>query len=266
MRGDPARLHQVVDNLLANALKFTDKGGRVRVTLECRECSVELRVSDTGMGIRPELVDAIFDRFRQADASTTRRHGGLGLGLALVKHIVELHGGCVGAVSEGEDRGATFTVTLPAWCEEERAGAAGSSPVEPPSVAGLRVLIVDDEPEVRELLRHALEEGAAIVRDVASAPEALAEVEQFWPDVLVSDIGMPEEDGYQLIQALRGLPPDRGGRVARGRAHGVRPPGGLRPRAALGLPGAPRQARRAVQAAGGGGAAAGARRRREAAS
>jgi CheY-like chemotaxis protein len=213
VRGDPARLHQVVDNLLANALKFTAKGGRVRVTLGCRESSVELRVSDTGIGIRPELVDAIFDRFRQADSSTTRRHGGLGLGLALVKHIVELHGGCVGAESAGEARGATFTVSLPAASSEDRAGANGSSPAEPPSVSGLHVLIVDDEPEVRELLRHALEEDAAIVHDAASAPDALAEIERFHPDVLVSDIGMPVEDGYQLIQSIRGLPPERGGRT-----------------------------------------------------
>jgi len=221
--GDPNRLQQVVWNLLANAVKFTPKGGRVQARLTQSHAHVEIEVSDTGQGIPLEFLPHVFERFRQADASTTRRHTGLGLGLAIVRHLVELHGGSVIVLSAGEGRGSSFTVSLPALEPEETAEIhplllSGSpergEPVCPrPRLAGVRVLVVDDERESRELVRRLLEDCDASVITAASAAEALVILRQSRPAVLLSDIGMPEEDGYALIRRIRQLPAHEGGQI-----------------------------------------------------
>lgn len=221
--GDPARLQQVAWNLISNAVKFTGKGGRVEVRLERADSHIEFTVSDTGPGIAPEFLPYVFDRFRQADGSTTRLHGGLGLGLAIVRHLVELHGGTVQAESAGAGHGASFKVHLPVAALrsadyglriEDKAGEQPATQNPQPAIlSGVRVLIVDDEEDARALLRMVLEKHGAEVVAAASAQEALAAVERAAPDVLVSDIGMPEEDGYELIRRVRGLGPERGGRV-----------------------------------------------------
>ncbi|HYE63950.1 MAG TPA: ATP-binding protein [Pyrinomonadaceae bacterium] len=223
--GDPNRLQQVVWNLLSNAIKFTSKGGRVQVRLERVNSHVEIIVSDTGQGISPELLPFIFDRFRQADGSTSRTHGGLGLGLAIVRHLVELHGGTVQAKSLGEGQGATFTVKLPLMIARDKGFLArdgerrhptaegGSLLPCPPVLDGLRVLVVDDEADARSLVTTILEQCGAEVMTAASAFEALELLEKSRPDVLVSDIGMPEMDGYALIRKVRALPAERGGRT-----------------------------------------------------
>ncbi len=219
--GDPDRLQQVVWNLLSNAIKFTPEGGRVEVRLERAESHVEIRVADTGRGIAAEFLPHVFDRFRQADQTTTRMHGGLGLGLAIVRQLVELHGGSVRVESGGEGRGTSFTVSLP--LSPPRAGQASDAPGAhsgakgtaeldcPPALAGLRVLVVDDEADTRELLAAVLDSCGAQVIVAASAAEAFAQFERTRPDVLVSDIGMPGEDGYSLLARIRRLPPERGG-------------------------------------------------------
>jgi PAS domain S-box-containing protein len=214
--GDAARLQQVVWNLLANAVKFTRKGGQVQILLERVNSHVEISVIDTGIGIQPEFLPHVFDRFRQADGSTTRRHAGLGLGLAIVKQLIELHGGTIRAKSPGEGQGATFTLTLPITVvhadrpDPTKAGPKKSDVVEhvwqDRALAGLKVLVVDDEPDARQLLCRALADCQAEVAVAASAAEALAVIEQFHPDVIVSDIGMPEEDGYNLIYGVRANP------------------------------------------------------------
>ena len=223
--GDPNRLQQVMWNLLSNAIKFTPRGGRVQVVLARVNSHVELSVSDTGEGIRPEFLVHVFDRFRQADSSTTRRYGGLGLGLAIVKQLVELHGGTVRAHSAGPGEGATFTVALPLVAlqvDPEAEDPARRHPLghaSPPlmipdqcaRIAGVRVLVVDDEPDARMLVRRLLEDCEAVVSTAESAREALERLERDPPDVLVSDIGMPGEDGYSLIRRVRALGPDRGG-------------------------------------------------------
>jgi signal transduction histidine kinase/CheY-like chemotaxis protein len=220
--GDPARLQQVVWNLLMNAVKFTDRGGRVQVHLQRVNSHVEIVVSDTGHGIAPELLPFIFDRFRQADSSSTRAHGGLGLGLALVKHLVELHGGSVVAHSAGEGKGATFIVNLPLTIADiAEAAAPRVHPTAPvmESVAagvrldGVRVLVVDDDADALELTTAILVAAGAEVRGCRSAPEALATLPQWCPDVLVSDIEMPGEDGWTLIRKLRALDPEHGGKT-----------------------------------------------------
>ena len=223
--GDPERLQQVVWNLLSNAVKFTPKGGRVQVRLERVNSHTEIIVSDTGPGIAPEFLPHVFDRFRQADSSITREHGGLGLGLAIVRHLVELHGGTVVVESGGAGQGATFRVKLPLMIvhDEQRVidsverrhptAGAGQLPDCPPSLKGLRVLAVDDEAEARDLLTAMLERCGAHVRVAASAWAALEALESWRPDVLVSDIGMPDEDGYALIRKVRALPAERGGRI-----------------------------------------------------
>jgi PAS domain S-box-containing protein len=221
--GDPARLQQVVWNLLTNAVKFTPRGGRVRVSLERVNSRVEIAVSDTGSGIAPEFLPHVFERFRQADQKTTRQHGGLGLGLAIVRHLVELHGGSVRADSEGEGTGATFTVSLPVAPfirrvdAEERVhpSARDTLPAHecPERLDGMRVLVVDDEPDARELLAAGLGQCGAEVVAVSSAREALEALGGSKFDALISDIGMPGEDGYELIRRLRALPPETGGRT-----------------------------------------------------
>jgi len=218
---DPARMQQVVWNLLSNAVKFTPRGGQVKVSLKRVQSQVEIGVSDTGPGIAPEFLPHVFDRFRQADSSTTRQHGGLGLGLAIVRHLVELHGGTVSVESKGEGMGATFTVSLPLMIvsnEPEELSGRVLPNIEkhpqlacPPSLEGVRVLVVDDEADARDLLLATLQECEAEVTAVASASEALDAMKQSPPDVIVSDIGMPVADGYELIRKVRQLEGENGG-------------------------------------------------------
>ena len=220
--GDSDRLQQVVWNLLSNAIKFTPKGGRVQVRLERVNSHVEITVSDSGKGISAEFLPHVFERFRQADGRTTRVHGGMGLGLSIVRQLVELHGGVVVVESAGEGQGATFTVQLPLMVtrrevdrSERRHPTAGGGVLFdcPPSLAGLRVLAVDDEPDTRELLRAVLEQCGSEVATAGSAAEALEMFARTKPDVLISDIGMPEEDGYQLIGKVRALEANLGERI-----------------------------------------------------
>jgi PAS domain S-box-containing protein len=211
--GDPDRLQQVVWNLLSNAIKFTPHEGRVRVTVRPLGGSVEIAVTDSGRGISQDFLPYVFDRFRQADSSMSRGHGGLGLGLAIVRYLVEMHGGTVEAESAGEGQGATFRVTLPVREARERASDPGGrraqedpeAPASSVSIAGLRVLVVDDEPDARELLAAVLEANGAITEVAASASEAVAAVDRFEPDVVLSDIGMPGEDGLSFMRRLRAL-------------------------------------------------------------
>jgi PAS domain S-box-containing protein len=223
--GDPARLQQVVWNLLSNAIKFTPKGGRVRVRLEGAGSHAEISVSDTGDGIGREFLPYVFDRFRQADQTTARRYGGLGLGLSIVRHLVELHGGTVRAESPGQGEGATFTVRLPLVPARKAGDGDGAGLPPPPAVNvrrtvecpdkldGLRVLVVDDEADTLELIKVLLAQCGAEVSTASSSAEALGLFAQSAPDVLISDIGMPGEDGYELIRKVRELPPERGGRT-----------------------------------------------------
>jgi PAS domain S-box-containing protein len=221
--GDPARLQQVVWNLLSNAIKFTPRGGRVQVRLERTGSHIEIAVSDTGAGIKQEFLPHVFERFRQADQKMTRQHPGLGLGLAIVRHLVELHGGTVEAESPGEGKGATFTVKLPLISVYQRENSAErvhpaareTLPMYdcPERLDGLKVLVVDDEEDTLELLSFGLSQCGAAVKTVNSAQEALRSIENESPDLLVSDIGMPGEDGYELIGKVRALPARRGGKV-----------------------------------------------------
>jgi signal transduction histidine kinase/ActR/RegA family two-component response regulator len=221
--GDPDRLQQVVWNLLSNAIKFTPKDGRIQVRLERINSHLEIIVSDTGIGIKQEFLPFVFDRFRQADSTETRSHGGLGLGLAIVRHLVELHGGEVRADSHGEGQGATFTVKLPVipvyQRQETEERVHPRTAVRLPQIEatdridGIRVLVVDDEPDTRELLKTMLASSGADVTTAASAKLALAELERSQFDVIVSDIGMPEVDGYELMQRIRCLPVERGGKT-----------------------------------------------------
>jgi len=219
--GDAERLQQVVWNLLSNAVKFAPKGGRVEVRLERADSHVEIVVADNGQGIKPEFLPYVFEHFRQEDSGTNRQWGGLGLGLAIVRHIVELHGGTVHAASEGLGKGATFTVALPIASvrpvspDELRDRAAGGRLAleNPPSLAGMRVLLVDNDADARELITMMLAEGGADVRTAASAPEALAACDELRPDVLISNIGMPGEDGYTLMEKLRARESERGGHI-----------------------------------------------------
>jgi PAS domain S-box-containing protein len=211
--GDPIRLQQVVWNLLSNAVKFTPQGGQVKVDLIESPASVFIRVEDSGPGIAAEFLPHVFERFRQADGSSTRRHGGLGLGLAIVRHLVELHGGSVRADGGGDGRGATFSVELPKSERPEGRSSAGSPDLAadaralpaPPSLANCRVLVVDDEADALELAETVLSRAGAEVRTARSVAEALASLEGGWPDVLLSDLGLPEEDGYALIRKIRAL-------------------------------------------------------------
>jgi signal transduction histidine kinase len=221
IHGDPDRLQQVVWNLLANGVKFTPEGGRVRIALERRSQRAVLTVSDTGRGIEPEFLPHVFEPFRQADGSITRSHSGLGLGLAIVRRLVELHGGTVSAESPGPGQGATFVVEIPLRAElSERRGAQAGLPSEegrglecPPQLHGLRVLVVDDEPDARELLLTLLKDCGAEVEAVPSVRDALPAFPRLRPEVLISDIAMPDEDGYDLIRQVRTLPAEEGGRI-----------------------------------------------------
>jgi signal transduction histidine kinase len=211
--GDAHRLQQVVWNLLSNAIKFTPKGGNVTVRLERSGSYAQVKVSDSGQGISNEFLPHVFERFRQADGSSTRRHGGLGLGLAIVRHLVELHGGTVRAESAGEDQGATFTVRLPLMAVQptegdipDESGSVAETHADldsPANLSDLRVLIVDDQADARRLVTAVLERCGAEVVSAASVREALDTLQTFRPHVLVSDIGMPSEDGYTLIKTVR---------------------------------------------------------------
>ncbi|GAX43144.1 two-component hybrid sensor and regulator [Tolypothrix sp. NIES-4075] len=222
--GDSGRLQQIIWNLLSNAIKFTPQGGRVQVNLQRINSHVEITVSDTGIGIKPEFIPYVFDRFRQADSSSTRSHGGLGLGLSIVRHLVELHGGTVYVESAGVGKGAKFTVQLPLLnAKLGQTNTQNNTPAPPlspslplplsPSLRGVRVLVVDDEVDIRDFITTVLEQCAAEVQAVASVQEALEIITHSQPDVLISDIGMPEEDGYSLIRKVRSQPPDKGGNI-----------------------------------------------------
>jgi signal transduction histidine kinase/CheY-like chemotaxis protein len=209
--GDAARLQQVVSNLLANAVKFTPAEGRIDVRVERAGGDVRIRVSDTGQGIAPALLPHVFDRFRQGDSSAGRQHGGLGLGLAIVRHLIELHGGSVMAESAGEGRGATFTATLPAEGPQHRPPPAGpplpaaGSPRGAPGLDGICVLLVEDEADARELVARFLTQAGARVETAATVAAAVDAFHRRPSDVVVADIAMPGEDGYALLQRLRAL-------------------------------------------------------------
>jgi PAS domain S-box-containing protein len=222
--GDPARLQQVFWNLLSNAVKFTPRGGQVQVLLERINSHLEITVTDTGEGIPAEFLPHAFDRFRQADSTTTRRHGGLGLGLAIVKQLVELHGGTVQAKSPGAGQGSTFCVALPMTiihADPHAEKAERRHPTSPAQhsdyetgclqLSGVRIIAIDDEPDARSLLKRLLEDCQASVRVAASASDAMALINDEIPDVIISDIGMPGEDGYSLIRRIRELPVNKGG-------------------------------------------------------
>jgi PAS domain S-box-containing protein len=221
--GDGNRLQQVLWNLLLNAVKFTPKGGRVQVLLERINSHLEISVIDTGEGIKPEFLPYVFDRFRQADASPSRRHGGLGLGLSIVRQLVELHGGSVGVKSDGPGLGSTFIVSLPLTVVhgDPEPGAERRHPRLPPmgitnvdvEIKGVRVLVVDDEIDARALLKRILEDSGAIVTAAESAEEAIELLQAGKFEVLVSDIGMPGEDGYSLIKRVRSLGAASGGDI-----------------------------------------------------
>jgi CheY-like chemotaxis protein/anti-sigma regulatory factor (Ser/Thr protein kinase) len=211
---DIDRMQQVVWNLLSNAIKFTPPGGTVIVRLSKRDTTALIEVKDTGTGMSPEFLPYVFDRFRQADTGTRRRSGGLGLGLSIVKHIVELHGGTVEVQSEGEGKGSTFTILLPVRAvrvkesddleighgTDENADMSRSPKV---NLSGLHLLVVDDDTDARRLLTRVLEEAGAAVTTAASVAEAMELIEKVAPDVLLSDLGMPNEDGYDLIRQVR---------------------------------------------------------------
>jgi CheY-like chemotaxis protein len=212
--GDTARLQQIVWNLLSNAVKFTPPGGQVRIQLEQREGYAYIQVTDTGKGIHPQFLPYVFEYFRQEDGTTTRKFGGLGLGLAIVRHLTELHGGRVWAESPGEDLGSTFTVCLPLLpktvSETEnsaiRNGILNLSP--------FRILVVDDEADVRDIIAFILEQSGAEVTVATSAMDAIKQIQRTLPDVLLCDIGMPTIDGYMLMRQIRSLKAEQGGKIA----------------------------------------------------
>jgi len=221
--GDPGRLQQVLWNLLSNAVKFTPGGGTVQVLLACDGGDALVRVSDSGIGIAPDFLPHVFDRFRQQDASITRRHGGLGLGLAIVRQLVELHGGTIEADSAGENTGTTFTLRLPLAAPASGAhpdagpGAAGSEVVALADLSGLSVLLVDDAPDTLDVIEQILQQCGAATLAASNAGMALAlldrQGEQRYPDVIVSDIGMPDIDGFELMRRIRRRPRDAGGAI-----------------------------------------------------
>ncbi|MGH7386360.1 MAG: ATP-binding response regulator, partial [Candidatus Rokuibacteriota bacterium] len=206
LTGDASRLQQVVWNLLANAIKFTSAGGRVEVRLERAGGQAQITVTDTGEGVAAEFLPFIFDRFRQADSTITRRHGGLGLGLAIVRHLIELHEGTIQAQSAGEGYGTSFIIRLP---QAEAVPPAQTGPAAPerpaPALRGVQVLLVDDDQDALDMLTLVLTDAGAAVRTASSAAEALALLRWIRPDVLVSDLAMPDEDGYSLLRNLRAV-------------------------------------------------------------
>jgi signal transduction histidine kinase len=211
--GDPTRLQQVAWNLLSNAVKFTPKGGRVCVELKRSDSDIEIVVQDNGQGITPEFLPHVFERFRQADSAITRSSTGLGLGLSIVRHLVELHGGSVKAESDGPGMGSTFTVRLPLLAVDEglagapeRAGREGGGPSPAGPLDHVRVLVVDDHVDTRELIVAVLETSGATVETSSSAGEAIQKLQTFLVDVIVADIGMPGEDGYSMMRKIRSLP------------------------------------------------------------
>ena len=214
---DSARLQQIIWNLLSNAVKFTSPGGKISVRLEQDGVDARVTIQDTGQGIEPEFLPRVFDRFRQADSSTTRSFGGLGLGLAIVRHLVELHGGTVSAHSDGVNKGARFSATFPLLADRTEPIAVYHSGemscFDGRSLDGLRVLLVDDEPEARQILSTVITRTGAEVRTCNSASEALAKLAEWRPDVILSDIAMPDEDGYTFIHKVRSLPRDKGGEI-----------------------------------------------------
>lgn len=215
--GDPARLQQVFWNLLSNAIKFTETKGKVSVQLECIDAQAQITISDTGKGIDPNFLPHVFDYFRQGDSTTTRRFGGLGLGLAIARHLIEMHGGTVWAESPGEEQGAIFTVRLPLIKDnatiKDDTNTDSSTAVFPSSpLMGLQVLVVDDNDDTRDFFSFVLEQFGAIVTAVASGYEALQALTESKPDILLSDIGMPEMNGYMLMQQVRTLEAKIGGK------------------------------------------------------
>ena len=211
---DSARLHQIIWNLLSNAVKFTPHGGKICVRVEQDGLDARVTVKDTGQGIEPEFLPRVFDRFRQADSSTTRSFGGLGLGLAIVRHLVELHGGTVSAQSDGLSKGATFSATFPLLADRAEPMTLTHSDVnglESHSLNGLKVLLVDDEPEARQIISTVIVRTGGEVAACQSASEAMAKLMEWRPDVILSDIAMPDEDGYSFIGKVRSLPRDKGG-------------------------------------------------------
>jgi len=211
--GDDVRLQQIVWNLLTNAVKFTPSGGRIDIRLEQSDNQAQITITDTGKGISPDFLPHIFESFRQEDASVTRNHGGLGLGMAIVYQLVEAHGGTVTADSPGEGKGATFTVRLPLLNANSKENQSNSSREQNLDLTSIRVLVIDDEPDSRELLSVMLAQAGAEVMSVASAAEFLTALESFQPNVVVSDIGMPAVDGYTLLRQVRSLSPQQGGLV-----------------------------------------------------
>jgi PAS domain S-box-containing protein len=216
---DPDRLQQVVWNLLSNAIKFTSPGGFVELRAHQSDRATEIAVGDSGIGMTRDVLPFVFERFRQADSSTSRRHGGVGLGLAIVRHLVELHGGSVEAASAGQGRGATFTVRLPSVAAPQPAGTAYSRPAtSPPSdrlalLRNVRVMLVDDDEDTRDVVSTVLRQVGAEVLTVDSASQALVQIATQTPDVIIADIGMPDEDGYTFIQKVRRVEADRGGQL-----------------------------------------------------
>lgn len=218
--GDPDRLQQVIWNLLSNAVKFTPAGGKVTIEIETVDPHVQVRVTDTGPGISREFLPYVFDRFRQADSTSTRMHGGLGIGLTIVRHIVELHGGSVRADSAGEGRGATFTVVIPtvSHCDAVvestttiENDASDTLPETGDELEGVRVLLLDDEHDARDVVSEVLRRRGAVVKGAANVGEAMDLLASFRPAIVVSDIAMPDADGFAFIRQLRALTPDRGG-------------------------------------------------------
>lgn len=211
--GDSTRLQQVFWNLLSNAIKFTPAGGRVEIRLEQLETQAQIQVSDTGQGISREFLPYVFEKFRQADSKTTRKFGGLGMGLAIVKHLVELHGGQVWVESLGEEQGSTFTVRLPLMTTQTQANTEIKQSDNYLNLNGVRVLVVDDEIDSQELVTFILQVYGAEVIAVSSGFEVIPILKDFQPDVLVLDIGMPDMDGYMLLQKIRNLPAEQGGKI-----------------------------------------------------
>jgi CheY-like chemotaxis protein len=213
--GDPDRLRQIFSNLISNAVKFTPTGGRVVVELERHDSHTKITVSDTGQGITADFLPHIFERFRQADSTTTRAHGGLGLGLAIVEHLVELHGGSVRAESQGPGQGATFTVVLPLLNRLLTSTKPQEAPSEGklPPLQGVQVWVVDDDDSSRQMLKMVLERRGAQVTPLAAARQALKKLDETIPEVLVCDVSMPEMDGYTLMHEIRARDAAHGGKV-----------------------------------------------------